>query len=196
MSATNLARDDLEYLLRTAGIAERRAGGRGSVFSEPVLLAVKTPPAEEIFDQDGRLLGTFRAGSDNPPFLRRALLSTGVSELVDERDRVLLTVRQQGRIFDAVGVDGSDAGRIWTRRGWRPSHSIEFGGEIIGSFRFAGTQRYRVLTADEAEVGRISHHRFGLQCNVIEMDDAMPEALRRLMPVASKGVFDLKANKT
>jgi len=196
MSATNLSRADVDHVLRRAGVAGRRAGGRGSVFSEPVLLVVKFPPTEEIFDQDGRLLAIFRAAPDNPSFLRRVLLNTQVSELVDGRDQVLLTVRQQGPIFHTVGVDGSDAGRIWTRHGWRKSHSIEFGGEIIGSFRFAGTRRYSVLGADEVELGRISQHRNRYKCNVIEIDDAMPETLRRLMPVASKAVFDLTATKT
>jgi hypothetical protein len=195
-----------ERLLRDAGVTERRPGGGRGLFSEPVLLVKQERPSrnEWIYNQEFKVLATFRRkpAPADLSLLRRLLFRPRVWELVDVRDQVvLLTVRGNLYSFNTIDVDGNDLGRVKVRT-WNVNHLFEgrhlikVGGEVIGSFRrLFGGRRYRVVGADKVELGRISHHRHSVGpddlWNVVEIDDAMPDQLRRLMPAVSKAVFSL-----
>lgn len=200
--APNMLPDELERLLRDVRVNERRPSGRRGLFSESVLVVRQRrpfPTIEWIYDRDGELLATFRRGPGNPSVLRRALFNSYVWELADLRDQVLLTVSPHGLSFNTVGVDGSDVGTVKIRK-YSGRHTIDVAGEVIGSISRAGGGRWRVLGADDVELGRVSHHRRSVSrhdaCNVVEFDDAMPDRLRRLMPAVSKAVFDLQPQST
>jgi hypothetical protein len=187
----------LEQILRRAGIAERRSGGgRGDVFSELVLILTERG---EVYDQDGTPLAQFRVVRDYPSLRER--LRTDAEELVGLDDRVLLRVTRRRWTVTTTAADGSEVGVIKFEQGRRREgthnlHMIEVDGEIVGSIRFVRRSGYVVFGKDDVQVGRITHHlpsfiRRRPECNVIEIDEAMPGTLRRLMPAASKGVFHM-----
>jgi hypothetical protein len=197
MSATNMSRAELDELLRRAGVAERRSGGRGSVFSEPVLVLMKWG---EVYDQDGTPLASFRKAKDDERSFRQRVLTGPRWELVGLDGRVLLRVTRRGYTLTTIAADGSEVGVVKlnaVREGFmRRLHLFEVDREIIASMRLTRGGSYRVLGADHVQLGRITHQHESLirqrrECNVIEIDGAMPNTLRRLMPAASQGVFHL-----
>jgi hypothetical protein len=159
------------------------------------------PTIAWIYDRDGELLASFseERAPANLSFLRRQLFVPHVWVLADVRDQVLVTVSRHGLSFNTVGVDGSEVGTVKIRK-YSGRHTIEVAGEVIGSIRRARGGRWRVLGADDVELGRVSHHRRSTgrhdAYNAVEFGDAMPDGLGRLMPALSRAVFDLQPQST
>jgi hypothetical protein len=203
----------LTRTLNRAGVTWRRPAGAGSLFSEPVLLVRD----QRIYDQQGNVRATLRRSPHNPSFRARVLSEApSIRDVVDGDGRILLGLRSDGReaepvpyawktqrpkTFRAVAADGDEIATVIVRTGRNRRMPIQAAGETIGSLcSEKGHRNFSLRDADDVEIGRVTHvkprlawlHGLG-RCNVIEIDDRMPDRLRPLVLAASEAVSDLTA---
>jgi hypothetical protein len=156
-----------------------------------------------IYDQDGELRATIKPSAHNDSFLRR-LVSTApsVQEVVDVNDQLLLTLETIGqRTFRSRAANRAEIASIIVPPGSRRNKTcaIEVTGDVIGALYYCERHgKFSVRDTGDAEMARLTHVtprfgalRYATGCNVIEIDERMPETLRPLVLAASHCVFRL-----
>lgn len=196
--STAMPSSKLAWVLERAGATEHREPGRGYLFSESLLI-VDTP---QIYDQEGDLRATIKSSSDDASFVRRVFSrAPRVRKVVDVDDQILLTFEIGYRTFRSIATNGTEIAKIVIPPGSKRKKTcpIEAAGERIGTLCHGDRHgNFSVRDTEHIEIARITHvtPRFGALwyatgCNVIEINDRMPNALRPLLLAASACVFDL-----
>lgn len=196
--STAMPSSKLAWVLECAGATEHRERGRGYLFSESVLI-VDRP---RIYDQEGNLRATIKSSSDNTSLVRRVFSRAPlVRTVVDVNDQILLTFEIGYRTFRSIATNGTEIAKIVIPPGSKRKKTcpIEAADGRVGSLCHGDRSwDFSVRDTDDVEIAHITHvkPRFGALwyatgCNVIEINDHMPNALRPLLLAASACVFDL-----
>jgi hypothetical protein len=183
--------------VRRAGITERRPGGGGDLFSEPVLVIWHRLGKQEVYDQDGKLLATGRPREKPRTSRIRELFGLVGVEWSTRDGRMLVTVSPDRggnpRLLTASSPDDAELGTITTAGKQRGA--ISAGGETVGYLQrpargrllYRGP-RFNLYDARHAEVGRVTYERRTARWNVIEVDVQTAAPLRNLVLAADAAV--------
>lgn len=205
----------LASLLKRAGVTERRRDGGGDLFSAAVLLVDsgrlhgrgrrRGREVASVYDQEGTLRATISAPVHDNSVIRTVFFGAAINQVVvDIRDEVLLGIRLGRTTFTALAAGGTEVATVKRlarapgfRRLGKQVYEVHADGEPIGCVRVAGRSAWSVHDAEDNELARVASvpPRFGwlwystARCNVIEIDDRMPDALRPMVFALSALLF-------
>ncbi len=201
-----------DQIARQASLGERRDGGGGTIFTEPVLVVnqkaklIELSNEYSVFDQDGNRIGSVaQVGQSTVKKVARLVSSldqfmTHTYEIRDANEQVLVRLTRPRKFVKSSFVvsrpDGTEIGTVKQSNVFgKIRFALEVGGAQVGSLNAENWRAwdFHVKDTNDAQVARITKTFGGVLKSVftsadnyvVEIDASLADPLRSMVVAAA-----------